>query len=468
MSVAYLEARVGTRLGDFRLDVGFELAAGGRLAVIGPNGAGKSTLLATLAGQSKLTDGFIRLDGRELATAVSAGPRRRGARESTVTPVGGGSRWPETHLPPRSRHVAPHRRGVVLLSPQPYLFDHLTVRANIEYGPRARGVTRAAARAEAEDLIVRLGLGEVADRPSRGLSDGQAQRVALARALAAGPKLLLLDEPFAALDVTAAGAWRQVTAALLGERGTTAVVVSHSVLDVVALADRVLVLDGGQVVEEGPTAEVLGRPRTDFAAEFVGLGLLPGRLAGGRFVSDAGWSCPAPQGDGLWSAGAAAADALGGSSPALTADAPGGSSPAPTTPRPTPPDGPARLIVPPEAVTPRRPGDAALGPESVTPRRPGDAVLGPESVTPRRPGDAALGPKSVTPSEPGGAVPGRAVGLTGRLVSLTTASSGLAATIAPDGGGPPLRLFLTLAAAWLPVGEPVEFAIDTTKTRVIS
>ena len=218
-----------------RLDVQFSLREGETLAVLGPNGAGKSTLLEVLSGLERPDSGHVRLDD---TTLVSAGPGERDV-------------W-----------VAPHARGVALLAQEALLFPHLNVRDNVAFGPRSSGVDRAGARIIAERWLQRVDATGLADtRPSR-LSGGQAQRVAVARALATEPRLLLLDEPFGSLDAGVAPAMRRLLAEVLAER--TVVIVTHDPLDALALADRVIVLDEGRIVEEGATREVLLNPRTDF------------------------------------------------------------------------------------------------------------------------------------------------------------------------------------------------------------
>jgi molybdate transport system ATP-binding protein len=139
-----------------------------------------------------------------------------------------------------------------------------------------------------------MGVAELADRRPAALSGGQAQRVAIARALAVEPDLLLLDEPFAALDVDAAPAVRTVLRRVVRDVGQTVLLVTHDVLDAVVLADRLVVLAAGEVVEQGPTAEVLARPRSPFAARIAGLDLVAGaacteglRAADGTLVSGA-------------------------------------------------------------------------------------------------------------------------------------------------------------------------------------
>jgi ABC-type sulfate/molybdate transport systems ATPase subunit len=218
-----------------RLDVRFSLDDGETLAVLGPNGAGKSTLLDVLSGLVRPDVGHVRLGG---VTLVATGDGERDV-------------W-----------VAPHARGVALLAQEALLFPHLSVRDNVAFGPRSAGRPRAEARAIADDWLGRVDATGLADtRPSR-LSGGQAQRVAVARALATEPRLLLLDEPFGALDAGVAPAMRRLLSDVLADR--TVVIVTHDPLDALALADRVIVLDEGRIVEQGRTREVLLNPRTEF------------------------------------------------------------------------------------------------------------------------------------------------------------------------------------------------------------
>jgi molybdate transport system ATP-binding protein len=224
-----------------RLDVALEVAAGETVAVLGANGAGKSTLLAVVAGLER-HHGRVRIEGRD----VSALP--------------------------------PHRRGAALLAQDPLLFPHLSAVENVAFGPRARGVGRREAHEVALRLLEQVGVAELARRKLHQLSGGQAQRVAIARALATDPQVLLLDEPMAALDVEVAPALRQTLRTVLAER--TTLLVTHDLLDALMLADRVVVLEEGRIVEKGPTQEVLARPRSAFAARLAGLDLLPGTWDG--------------------------------------------------------------------------------------------------------------------------------------------------------------------------------------------
>jgi len=228
------------------LDVDLRVADGETLALLGPNGSGKSSVLAVIAGLLRPDTGEVVLDGE------------------TLTDVGSD----------RAVTAAPHARRTALLGQDPLLFPHLDALENVAFGPRSRGVARAEARTRAQDWLDRVGVGDLARRRPAQLSGGQAQRVAVARALAAEPRLLLLDEPMAALDVAVLPALRQTLRTVLDP--LTALLVTHDPLDALLLADRVVVLEAGQCVEEGPTAEVLARPRSPFAARLAGLNLLTG------------------------------------------------------------------------------------------------------------------------------------------------------------------------------------------------
>ncbi|WP_084126889.1 ABC transporter ATP-binding protein [Demequina sp. NBRC 110054] len=223
------------------VEASLEVPSGATLALLGPNGAGKSTILEALAG-IVAAEGLIELGARALLDGRTATP--------------------------------PHRRGVTIVTQDSALLPSLTVRDNVAFGPRAKGASRAESREVADAWLARVDSLELAPRRVDALSGGQARRVALARALAAEPDLLLLDEPFAALDLEAATAMRALVAEVL--EGRTAVLATHEVLDAHALADHVAVLDEGMVVEHGETARVLTRPRTAFAARMAGRSLVLG------------------------------------------------------------------------------------------------------------------------------------------------------------------------------------------------
>ena len=156
----------------------------------------------------------------------------------------------------------------------------MSVAANVAYAPRCRGLSRSAAREQAQRWLDAVGAGDWADRRPAQLSGGQAQRVAVARALAAEPRLLLLDEPMAALDVTAAPALRRLLRDLLREQERTAIIVTHDLLDALAIADNAVVIENGHVVEAGPVRDVLTAPRSDFGARIAGVNLVPGVVSG--------------------------------------------------------------------------------------------------------------------------------------------------------------------------------------------
>jgi molybdate transport system ATP-binding protein len=247
-----LDARLVVDRGAFRLDVTLTAAPGDVVALLGPNGAGKTTALRALAGLAPLSGGHLRLDGTEL-----------------------------DRMPPESRPV-----GVVF---QDYLlFPHLTALDNVAFGPRCRGASRAEARAQAARWLDRMGLAEHAGAKPRRLSGGQAQRVALARALAARPRLLLLDEPLAALDARTRLEVRAQLRRHLAEFEAVALLVTHDPLDAMVLGDRLVVVEDGHVVQEGTPADIARHPRTDYIAQLVGLNLYRGQADGHTVRLDAG------------------------------------------------------------------------------------------------------------------------------------------------------------------------------------
>ncbi len=257
---ARLSVDIAVRRASLTVAVAFELAAGERLAVMGPSGAGKTTVLEAVAGLAPVTRGRVAVDGETVAA-----PRRQ---------------------------VAPQRRGTVLLRQDPGLFPHLSVGENVAFGLRSRGAGRARARAVADEMLERVGLGGAGPRAPRELSGGQQQRVALARAIAAGPRVILLDEPFTALDPETASALRSTLADQLSQTGTTTVFVTHDALDAVAVADRLLVIEDGAVTQSGPVRAVLGAPATRFGAAVAGVNRLTGTVRAGRW-SSGGLTLPA-------------------------------------------------------------------------------------------------------------------------------------------------------------------------------
>ena len=230
------------------VDVDLEVGAGRTAALIGPNGSGKSTVCEVVAGLLDADGGRVRLGERLLD-----GP-------GGFVPAG--------------------RRDVALLSQAPGVFGRMSALDNVAFGPRCRRIGVRAARARARAELAAVGADHLADRRGSQLSGGQSARVALARALATDPALLVLDEPMAALDVTARAQMRALVARRTAEQGLTVLVVTHDILDVTALADDVIVLQGGRVAEYGSAAEVLTAPTSDFAARLTGTSVLTGTLEG--------------------------------------------------------------------------------------------------------------------------------------------------------------------------------------------
>jgi molybdate transport system ATP-binding protein len=233
----------------FRLEIALTIEPGEVVALLGPNGAGKTTALRALAGLLPVTAGEVRLD-------------------ETVW-----DRPPRVFVPAEERFA-----GVVF---QDYLlFNHLSALDNVAFGLRAQGMARASARARAREWLAKVGLESFVDKRPRTLSGGQAQRVALARALVTEPALLLLDEPLAALDASSRLHIRAELARHLGEYPGHTLLVTHDPLDAMVLADRIVIVEQGRVVQEGPPAEVARRPRTDYVAHLVGLNLYRGSASG--------------------------------------------------------------------------------------------------------------------------------------------------------------------------------------------
>ncbi len=229
------------------MDLDLILQPGEVVAVLGPNGAGKTTLLRSLAGLNPLQSGQIRISDR-IVDDADAG----------------------VFVPPDQRQV-----GLVFQNYR--LFPHLDVRDNVGFSTRARGGSRSAARASAEPWIARLGLSDLADRRPRQLSGGQSQRVVIARALASDPELLLLDEPLAALDHRTRTDVRAALRDHLSAFAGPVLIVTHDPIDAMVLADRLIVIEGGHIVQDGPPAEVARRPLTGYVARLVGLNLYEGQ-----------------------------------------------------------------------------------------------------------------------------------------------------------------------------------------------
>ncbi|MER8041669.1 ABC transporter permease [Streptomyces sp. NPDC094032] len=225
---------------------------GTTIAVVGPNGAGKTTLLRALLGLTPRAHADLTLGGTDV-----------------------------TALPP-------HQRRVAWVPQDGALFPHLTALANTAYGLRAQGVPRAEARREAQSWLDRLGVGHLAQRRPAQLSGGQAQRVALARALAARPRLLVLDEPLAALDQTTRAHVRHTLRTHLTGFGGVCLIVTHDPVEAVSLADRVLVLEDGRALQDAAPAEVTRHPRSPWVARMLGRNAWPGTATADGLALDGG------------------------------------------------------------------------------------------------------------------------------------------------------------------------------------
>jgi len=239
-----LPSRAGGASPGFTLDAVLQAPAGTCLALAGPSGAGKSTLLRIAAGLLCPAHGRVEC---------------------------GGEVWLDTAT---DRELAPEQRRCGYVFQDYALFGHMAVWQNVAYG--LRGVARAERRRRAEELLERFGIGALAGARPRTLSGGERQRVALARALAPAPRALLLDEPLSALDArTRASASREL-AGVLRDSGVPALLVTHDFTEAAVLGDRVAVIDGGRIVQQGTAGELAASPASAFVADFTGAVVLTG------------------------------------------------------------------------------------------------------------------------------------------------------------------------------------------------
>ena len=239
--------RVHARAGEFRLrDISFDVPRGGYGVVIGPAGSGKTTLLETIAGVVRPVSGRVLLGGEDV-----------------------------THAPPERR-----RLGIVYQ--HAFLFPHLSVRENVEYG--------ATNRSAAGEIAARFGVDVLAERAVGSLSGGERQLVAIARALARQPDVLLLDEPFSALDPRTRNVARRVLRAIYYERRFTVLQVTHDFTEAGLLGDVAIILDGGRVVQHGDPEQVFRKPASAYIADFLGAENVFTGVATPIRAADADWA----------------------------------------------------------------------------------------------------------------------------------------------------------------------------------
>jgi molybdate transport system ATP-binding protein len=245
-----LDATIAVRFDRLALDAQFSVTSGEVVALLGPSGAGKTTVLRAIAGLVPLAAGRIVVDGAVF--------------EDVAT----------------KEYVPPERRNLGVVFQDALLFPHLSVLDNVGAGLRFTGSSRMIARARAREWLERIGIEELADARPAVLSGGQAQRVALARALATRPRVLLLDEPLSALDVSTRADVRRELRRHLSAFAGIRMLVTHDPIDALALADRLIVLEHGHIVQAGSSLDVTAEPRSRYVADFVGVNWLRGVARG--------------------------------------------------------------------------------------------------------------------------------------------------------------------------------------------
>jgi len=242
-----LQAQLAIRYGAFALDLELEVPPGETLVLVGESGSGKSTVLRLLAGLTRPASGRIVMAGNAWFDSAR-----------------------KINLPPQEREVG--------WLPQDYaLLPHLNVVENVAFGLRARRAPKQEILERCQRALEQFGVADLSARRLMGLSGGQQQRVALARAMVLKPRLLLLDEPLAALDVQTRARVRGDLRAMLASLSCTTIFVTHNPLDAVAFGQRIAVLDGGRIVQSGTPDRLLRQPRSPYVAAFTGVNLFQGR-----------------------------------------------------------------------------------------------------------------------------------------------------------------------------------------------
>jgi sn-glycerol 3-phosphate transport system ATP-binding protein len=254
---------IGKSFGTTRAveDVSAGIQDGEFVVILGPSGCGKSTLLRMIAGLETVSEGEIRIAGRKV-----------------------------DHLPPKAR-------GCAMVFQNYALYPHMSVRGNIAYGLRVAGMKRAARERRVAEVAALLELSGLLDRRPGELSGGQRQRVAIARAIAREPRVFLFDEPLSNLDAKLRAAMRTELRKLHDRIGATSIFVTHDQVEAMTLADRIVVLAEGRIVQVGTPQDIYRRPADLFVARFIGtppMNILEGTAGDGAVALVAGGSVPAP------------------------------------------------------------------------------------------------------------------------------------------------------------------------------
>lgn len=218
---------------DFRLDLSFSCSEGEFLTILGPSGSGKSTLLRMIAGLESMDSGTIMLDGKDVAG------------------------------------IPAHKRRIGLMFQDLALFPHYSVAGNVGYGLSCQGVKGEELRHRVETALADVDLVGYRKRRVDTLSGGERQRVALARTLVVSPRLILLDEPLSALDEPLRLRLRRELVSYIRRAGILAIAVTHDQTEAFEISDRILIMDGGRIVESGSPEELKRRPLGQFARDFI-------------------------------------------------------------------------------------------------------------------------------------------------------------------------------------------------------